>query len=123
MSKMLLIMEIEVPESVPGFGDPKMAIHATIRDALAEFHDARSPAEKYLANRYPLPDYAWVNREEKLQSIKARIDISEKLLESLRTEVKEATYKAEWMCAICRTIPVEEDFDTCEKCRNRHQPI
>jgi hypothetical protein len=49
-------------------------------DALGEFSRARQPAEQYLAERYPdVEGYKWLKRDQKLDEIKLRSALAEKL--------------------------------------------
>jgi hypothetical protein len=55
--KIRVTIEAEIPDKVPGYGDgPDQATRAaemTILDALGEFISHRSPAKRYVEERYP----------------------------------------------------------------------
>lgn len=49
-------------------------------DAFGEFATRRYPAEQYVDDRYPpTADYNWLNRSEKIEEVRMRIDLSKKL--------------------------------------------
>lgn len=81
--KVRIVIEAEVPDTVPGFGPPEQstlhAIHDTICDAFGEFISARTTPEEYVERRYGGKGYEWVKKDQKIAQVRARISIARAL--------------------------------------------
>lgn len=73
---MKVTIKIENPENLS-----EKQIRHLIMDALAEFQSARLyNAQEYVNRRYPnTPDYAWLDREAKIEITKKRLITAELL--------------------------------------------
>lgn len=70
---MKLTIEFEIDEKVD-----VRTVQYLIMDALGEFVSHRSPATEYVNKRYPdTPDYAWLNREDKVAEVIRRCRIAD----------------------------------------------
>lgn len=119
MMKVTIHLELTVDEDELGVEqiDLPGKIRYLCGDAFAEFQHPRRNAEEYVAKRYPQSEgYAWLNRENKVREVAARVELAQRL----HNAGLQAVICVEPCCPECGAV--EPHAETlCNTCRDACQ--
>lgn len=78
MRKIKIVLEFTVEEHFNTENFCKQ-VNYLFADAFAEFQIPRKNPEKYVNTRYPIAEYTWMNRDEKIHQVYERVQFAKKL--------------------------------------------